>query len=111
MSASENTRPLGDEFAGYSFDNFARHAKEQGWTVMPEDPTEIMNRDLLTTARLSLSQAGATTDADTFAELTAFSQAAATIVLAEQQRIANIIAWEHLTHESNRSVIREGLGL
>lgn len=33
----------------------------------------------------------------------------ATIELAEQQRIANLIAWEALTGESSRADVRKGL--
>lgn len=37
--------------------------------------------------------------------------AEATEKLAEQQRLGNIIAWQPLTGESNRGLIRKGLGL
>jgi alpha-glucosidase (family GH31 glycosyl hydrolase) len=39
------------------------------------------------------------------------AQVHATLYLAEQQRIGNLIAWQVLTGESNRAQIREGLGI
>ncbi|MCU1418706.1 MAG: hypothetical protein JWP32_2880 [Schumannella sp.] len=41
----------------------------------------------------------------------AVAQLHATLELAEQQRLANLIAWQQMTGESNPDLIREGLGL
>lgn len=80
---------------------------------------EVEYRDLLTAARLNVAHADHLGPQDSITPnlvqlaqaQAAIAQTEALIELVEQQRLANIIAWQALTNESNRTIIRRGLGL
>lgn len=80
---------------------------------------EVAYRDLLTAALLNAAHADYLGPEDgAFEHLVKLAQAQATIAqaealieLGEQQRLANIIAWEQVTGEKNRAIVRRGIGL